>query len=184
MIRRPPRSTPLYSSAASDVYKRQALGGGQRLNGDYIKPSARRGSTLAVIGAPGLMLHGALCRCQHEAMMTGAAVRDPIPTAYRRGRWSRRPPNKPGRHRHRRRFHRLRRGRRGPMAGKAPRRPDDTDQEQRGRSRKEGSPDGLKPCRSPCSEAFSAHPISDVVRGDGRRAVSYTHLTLPTNREV
>ena len=27
MIRRPPRSTPLYSSAASDVYKRQMLGG-------------------------------------------------------------------------------------------------------------------------------------------------------------
>ena len=27
MIRRPPRSTPLYSSAASDVYKRQLLGG-------------------------------------------------------------------------------------------------------------------------------------------------------------
>src|SRR5660398_329665 len=26
MIRRPPRSTPLYSSAASDVYKRQAYG--------------------------------------------------------------------------------------------------------------------------------------------------------------
>ena len=26
MIRRPPRSTPLYSSAASDVYKRQELG--------------------------------------------------------------------------------------------------------------------------------------------------------------
>src|SRR5450759_4299872 len=26
MIRRPPRSTPLYSSAASDVYKRQARG--------------------------------------------------------------------------------------------------------------------------------------------------------------
>src|SRR5665647_3481932 len=25
MIRRPPRSTPLYSSAASDVYKRQAM---------------------------------------------------------------------------------------------------------------------------------------------------------------
>src|SRR5660397_287942 len=31
MIRRPPRSTPLYSSAASDVYKRQPLGGQQRL---------------------------------------------------------------------------------------------------------------------------------------------------------
>ena len=27
MIRRPPRSTPLYSSAASDVYKRQIMGG-------------------------------------------------------------------------------------------------------------------------------------------------------------
>ena len=27
MIRRPPRSTPLYSSAASDVYKRQHLEG-------------------------------------------------------------------------------------------------------------------------------------------------------------
>ena len=26
MIRRPPRSTPLYSSAASDVYKRQDIG--------------------------------------------------------------------------------------------------------------------------------------------------------------
>src|SRR5660397_294590 len=26
MIRRPPRSTPLYSSAASDVYKRQGMG--------------------------------------------------------------------------------------------------------------------------------------------------------------
>src|SRR5660397_240460 len=26
MIRRPPRSTPLYSSAASDVYKRQVMG--------------------------------------------------------------------------------------------------------------------------------------------------------------
>src|SRR5660397_29074 len=29
MIRRPPRSTPLYSSAASDVYKRQVWGGSQ-----------------------------------------------------------------------------------------------------------------------------------------------------------
>src|SRR5660397_72925 len=28
MIRRPPRSTPLYSSAASDVYKRQVSAGG------------------------------------------------------------------------------------------------------------------------------------------------------------
>ena len=32
MIRRPPRSTPLYSSAASDVYKRQALRAIPRMN--------------------------------------------------------------------------------------------------------------------------------------------------------
>ena len=31
MIRRPPRSTPLYSSAASDVYKRQGLGGKENI---------------------------------------------------------------------------------------------------------------------------------------------------------
>ena len=30
MIRRPPRSTPLYSSAASDVYKRQLLSKGHK----------------------------------------------------------------------------------------------------------------------------------------------------------
>src|SRR5674476_1693193 len=30
MIRRPPRSTPLYSSAASDVYKRQVQQAGKR----------------------------------------------------------------------------------------------------------------------------------------------------------
>src|SRR5660397_21661 len=32
MIRRPPRSTPLYSSAASDVYKRQKLASGLTLD--------------------------------------------------------------------------------------------------------------------------------------------------------
>src|SRR5660397_152566 len=32
MIRRPPRSTPLYSSAASDVYKRQGVDPAQLLN--------------------------------------------------------------------------------------------------------------------------------------------------------
>src|SRR5660397_270263 len=30
MVRRPPRSAPLYASAASDVYKRQPLGRGER----------------------------------------------------------------------------------------------------------------------------------------------------------
>src|SRR5665647_2792318 len=35
MIRRPPRSTPLYSSAASDVYKRQALAGATPLLAVY-----------------------------------------------------------------------------------------------------------------------------------------------------
>ena len=38
MIRRPPRSTPLYSSAASDVYKRQ----GEELSIDEIKKSIRK----------------------------------------------------------------------------------------------------------------------------------------------
>src|SRR5665647_101269 len=35
MIRRPPRSTPLYSSAASDVYKRQLRGSGKLLRGEW-----------------------------------------------------------------------------------------------------------------------------------------------------
>src|SRR5665647_1283433 len=42
MIRRPPRSTPLYSSAASDVYKRQILDSAEPVNihrcGVYIHP--------------------------------------------------------------------------------------------------------------------------------------------------
>ncbi len=33
MIRRPPRSTPIKSSAASDVYKRQPTGGSVSFNG-------------------------------------------------------------------------------------------------------------------------------------------------------
>ena len=33
MIRRPPRSTPLYSSAASDVYKRQGLTSTRQIRG-------------------------------------------------------------------------------------------------------------------------------------------------------
>src|SRR5674476_263854 len=39
MIRRPPRSTPLYSSAASDVYKRQGL-----------SPSIAQGASFRRIG--------------------------------------------------------------------------------------------------------------------------------------
>ena len=37
MIRRPPRSTPLYSSAASDVYKRQVLNPADDYVADFIK---------------------------------------------------------------------------------------------------------------------------------------------------
>src|SRR5665647_547604 len=37
MIRRPPRSTPLYSSAASDVYKRQLRERGERLSLDLVR---------------------------------------------------------------------------------------------------------------------------------------------------
>src|SRR5665647_1118132 len=43
MIRRPPRSTPLYSSAASDVYKRQILDSAEPVNihrcGVYVHPA-------------------------------------------------------------------------------------------------------------------------------------------------
>ena len=38
MIRRPPRSTPLYSSAASDVYKRQKLYIVKNVANEYFKP--------------------------------------------------------------------------------------------------------------------------------------------------
>src|SRR5450759_3586378 len=37
MIRPPPRSTPLYASAASDVYKRQALYGFARFISDFME---------------------------------------------------------------------------------------------------------------------------------------------------
>src|SRR5660398_150713 len=52
MIRRPPRSTPLYSSAASDVYKRQ---GSQRerrspLSGSRLRGQALRTVLLVVVG--------------------------------------------------------------------------------------------------------------------------------------
>src|SRR5450759_4157255 len=47
MILLPPRSTPLYSSAASDVYKRQAVGHGDEGGPDcggrpYRRPARRR----------------------------------------------------------------------------------------------------------------------------------------------
>src|SRR5665647_3915231 len=47
MIRRPPRSTPLYSSAASDVYKRQAPDGG-------VQPQGQRGGAFGSAAFPGL----------------------------------------------------------------------------------------------------------------------------------
>src|SRR5665647_3678800 len=42
MIRRPPRSTPLYSSAASDVYKRQVQACGRRGAREQRGPGQRR----------------------------------------------------------------------------------------------------------------------------------------------
>src|SRR5450759_2091753 len=45
MIRRPPRSTPLYSSAASDVYKRQVFGEvGAALTPDEAGRTVRNGA--------------------------------------------------------------------------------------------------------------------------------------------
>src|SRR5450759_236322 len=55
MIRRPPRSTPLYSSAASDVYKRQAgrspgRGGCDRRPGWAAPPEGARGCVRPACG--------------------------------------------------------------------------------------------------------------------------------------
>ena len=51
MIRRPPRSTPLYSSAASDVYKRQPQSSTERPQArpDNRKPDANIGCTVGVV---------------------------------------------------------------------------------------------------------------------------------------
>ena len=49
MIRRPPRSTPLYSSAASDVYKRQVKGATIIGNGpDILKQVSMVGNDLSL----------------------------------------------------------------------------------------------------------------------------------------
>src|SRR5660397_45533 len=49
MIRRPPRSTPLYSSAASDVYKRQVIGGFMDFkNRDFIVESNNRSKAYGI----------------------------------------------------------------------------------------------------------------------------------------
>src|SRR5660397_292014 len=52
MIRRPPRSTPLYSSAASDVYKRQQQGGSGRPGRGRSYPGASE-ADLRVVTQPG-----------------------------------------------------------------------------------------------------------------------------------
>src|SRR5660397_216978 len=67
MIRRPPRSTPLYSSAASDVYKRQAQRMGEEalgLGADGLFPRRERRSRVRIwhrripVGCFGLQGHG------------------------------------------------------------------------------------------------------------------------------
>src|SRR5674476_1126957 len=55
MIRRPPRSTPLYSSAASDVYKRQVLEGGEavfdsRVIVEYLDTLSPVGKLIPAVG--------------------------------------------------------------------------------------------------------------------------------------
>src|SRR5665647_1910126 len=59
MIRRPPRSTPLYSSAASDVYKRQPHGNRH--------PYATNG---AFATKNGLVMLGASNLCQQRRLWT------------------------------------------------------------------------------------------------------------------
>ena len=52
MIRRPPRSTPLYSSAASDVYKRQAHLNGYK-KGIYVGVRVKQGDIIGFVGSTG-----------------------------------------------------------------------------------------------------------------------------------
>ena len=49
MIRRPPRSTPLYSSAASDVYKRQIYNSGQYHHSEFHRTSVSELATCHMI---------------------------------------------------------------------------------------------------------------------------------------
>src|SRR5660397_79012 len=77
MIRRPPRSTPLYSSAASDVYKRQGQAMGTRSDVDIVEG----GATLHV-GDAGVGVHSDLTHpgevgddCSVRGAEAGHAVR-------------------------------------------------------------------------------------------------------------
>src|SRR5665647_2751439 len=60
MIRRPPRSTPLYSSAASDVYKRQVLYGMSGLPGKESAGADAKACSLAAVATAQLapLAHG------------------------------------------------------------------------------------------------------------------------------
>src|SRR5665647_2221620 len=57
MIRRPPRSTPLYSSAASDVYKRQSYG----THENYLMPRATPFSEISRHLIPFFVARQVLC---------------------------------------------------------------------------------------------------------------------------
>src|SRR5660398_150622 len=61
MIRRPPRSTPLYSSAASDVYKRQ----GQLVRGDVV---GDRGAPHLAVRAGGLEVGPIAAHAQRDPL--------------------------------------------------------------------------------------------------------------------
>src|SRR5664280_3706683 len=58
MIRRPPRSTLSSSSAASDVYKRQAFGCGVEKPGDTVVSLGTSGTVVAVTATPNPDLTG------------------------------------------------------------------------------------------------------------------------------
>src|SRR5660397_261876 len=68
MIRRPPRSTPLYSSAASDVYKRQLLDLLELTVGTVIAAAWIASPATAVLALPAMIyLHRTLTHDQLRA---------------------------------------------------------------------------------------------------------------------
>src|SRR5674476_180009 len=76
MIRRPPRSTPLYSSAASDVYKRQAVAARTCVHAALFGPAGPRlASALADAGLTSVALHETLAEAAADARAHAAPGR-------------------------------------------------------------------------------------------------------------
>ena len=160
MIRRPPRSTPLYSSAASDVYKRQlviSVEVGEKTNRFHSCDQSTRRDR-----------HTSACPSQTHRAEDRVGHRGP---------WSH------WHHHHHHHHHQQARSSAGCSRSHAIRRGRDTRREHRRRGRNSWDSDSplysiagtQRACKLNRRHADNVHNVT---------AVSYTHLTLPTNREV